>query len=52
MCSSDLATAYPALDVVLTGVVISRGSNHVYELIQKMTGKDLSNLPRAVDDDY
>ena len=48
----DMTTIHPALDVALTGVVISRGSNHVYELIQKMTGKDLSNLPSAIGDDY
>ena len=37
-----LEVAYPVIDTILTGLVLSRGSNYVHDLISRMGGERIN----------
>lgn len=42
---------YLYADVILTGIILSRGSNYIYDLIGKMTGGHAKQIEITTEDD-
>ena len=46
-----IASNFPYVGEILTGIIISRGSNYVHELLKKLTGEKAAGTARTLGDD-